>query len=296
MRALYFSKKTKRVDYKISDIKKSSKLTWVDIAAPSKEQLDYVAKIFGIHELAQEDVFLPQKTPKFVRYDDHAFIIAHVPNHLDSPQLTRKVCLYLGEKFLITTHRGALPVMDEVFDRVYRNPLLLDKGLDFVICVILQALFENYMTTVDKLSTTRSEVTLLKKKVAYFGRMASLQEKTLEPLLLSKFVSSKNEPYFRNLVDYMVRIGSQIEMIREEIKDVIAEHRAEKDQELNRIMKIMTIISTIFLPLNLVAGVYGMNVVWVPGQGNPWLFWYLMGGMLSLSLALLAFFRARGWL
>ncbi|MBL8864388.1 MAG: magnesium/cobalt transporter CorA [Planctomycetia bacterium] len=220
----------------------------------------------------------------------------------------------LTRNVLITHHYDPLPCVAAVCEFVRRHGDTMRRGPDFLFHLILDEMVDEYAPVVerfgerlDKLEIrlfskpTRQTLThllRLKRQVIFLRKTLILEREVLARLVRGEFalVQADERVYYRNVYDHLVRYTELIEGAREMVSDLMQTHLAAASNKLNEIMKVLTMISTIILPLTLIAGIYGMNFKHMPETEWPNGYYYALGLMAVTAIGTLGMFRWRKWI
>jgi magnesium transporter len=300
----------------------SDSVTWLNVAGlRNTNALESIRENFSIHPLVLEDVLRPFQRPKFEVYDDYLFII----NKLFEPgakQEIEQIAFVLGDRFLITFQETSGDVFDAVRRRIREGTGRLRKAgpgyLTYeLIDAVVDAYFPRLETIGDELEQLEDDITRevqeresledihdIRRDLLVLRRTAWSQREMLGQLQQkeTQFVSEETRIYFRDAYDHAIRILDIIESYRDMSSSLQELHLTVSSNKMNNIMKVLTIIATIFIPLTFVAGIYGMNF---NPEVSPWnmpeLNWYYgypfsLGIMTVMTLGMIVFFRRKGWL
>ncbi len=295
----------------------SGVLVWVVMDDPTAEESRILSDVFHVHELAIEDALNAIHHPKIESYGDYLYLILHgidfqARHHVFK---TKDVDFFLAPQYLITIHHGVSRSISRVAEVCARNGQLLGEGTAALLHRLVDALVDNYRPEIDKLQqrldTLETEVfekpnPKLAKQILDFKRdVASLRQVVLPQrdavgrLARREFslISEQLAYRFRDVHDHLVRISDEAMFFQDRISGILDAHLSAISNQLNTVMKVLTLYSTIFLPLTVLTGMFGMNVALprLPG-GDAAQFWWIAGMMTALSGAMLAFFRSRGWI
>ncbi|MES2766848.1 MAG: magnesium/cobalt transporter CorA [Bacteroidota bacterium] len=233
---------------------------------------------------------------------------------LDVTFPTRQLNAFLGANFLVTHHYEKSKAITYVHDLCDRNAHMLQRGPDYVFHVIVDELSDNYAPLTEYLdmmledlennifknSQTVTLVTILniKKGIMRLKRITHYQREILSRLSRGEFelISEKEIYYYRNAYDHLVRIADMIESYRESVTGLVELYMSVTSNKLNTVMKALTVLSSIFLPLTFIAGVYGMNFENMPELEWKYGYFLVLGIMLIVGAAQIYFFRKKGWL
>jgi magnesium transporter len=289
---------------------------WID-CAPTPENLAYLGATFGFHPLALEDCAHEDQRPKFEQYPGSLFLVVHrlalAPD--DSGLLSFEVDAFLTAEAVVTVHATPIAELDQVFERCAREPELLGRGPDFALYLVHDALTDVHYALVDALTTEIDELAEAAhgepraedarerlERIADVRRAHALLRRRLAPqrevfAALARpgqqLVKDQAAIYFRDVVDHAVRLTEEIDTGRELLASAMDVHLSQANNRLTQVTARLTLAATIFLPLNFVAGFFGMNLEILPAQVAIPLVLAAMG---ALPVAMFLFFRWRRWL
>ena len=292
-------------------------LLWVIMDSPTAEEARLLSDVFHIHELSIEDALNEIHHPKIESYGDYLYLILHGIDFQARQHRfqTKDVDFFLSPKFLITVHHGKSRSIEKLTGICERNNQLLGEGTAALMHRIIDALVDNYRPEIDKLQErldrleadvfNRPDPKLARQILDFKRDVASLRQVVLPQrdavgrLARREFplISEQLAYRFRDVHDHLVRLADEAMLFHDRISGILDAHLAAVSNQLNSVMKVLTLISTIFLPLTVLTGMYGMNVSLphMPG-GDPWQFWWVVGIMIALSAAMLGYFKSRGWI
>jgi magnesium transporter len=291
---------------------------WVDLMNPSQEEgQEMLSNVFHFHELAVEDALSALQFPKVESYGDYIYVILHridfaAPEHCFN---THDVDFFLGPNYLVTIHSGDSRSIQQISEVCQRNSLALGEGPAALMHRIIDSMVDNYRPEIDELSerldaleeqvfdasasNLARDILDFKKDVASLRRVVQPQRDVVGRLARREFqVIDEQIAYrFRDVHDHLVRIADESMFFQDRITSLLDANLAIVSNQLNSIMKILTIIATVFMPLTFITGLYGMNVD-LPhfGFGGVTMFWVLMGVMLAVVIIMLVYFRRRRWI
>jgi len=300
-------------------------LLWLDVEGPDAATLALLGRRFGFHPLALEDCAHLDQRPKLEAFDDHTFLVLqslNVPKLVEEPRLVNmdvvELHAFLGERYLVTVHEGHLDSVEGVWSRVTGTTSPLTKGVDFLYYLLADALVDEAIPLIervnDELETLQLSVLEQPKKQAY-QRILQLRSlliqmrRILAPqrdmmVLLARRgdarVGERTAYYFRDVHDHVVRLTDAIEAQREHLSATLDAYLSSVSNRTNEVMKYLTVLSAVFLPLSFVVGFFGQNFAKLPGFGSwtesPTLTWLMLSSCLSLPVLMLAWFKYKGWL
>jgi magnesium transporter len=295
----------------------SGAVVWVDLASPDGEEAAILGRVFGFHELAIEDAVAESHHPKIEAYDGYLYLILHGINFqvVEHEFATHDTDFFLGPNYLVTVHAGTTRTIPAIRDLMRRNGRVLGEGAPALLHRIVDSMIEHYRPEVEKLEDRIDAIEKevfdqppsdivrrlldLKKDVASLRRVVIPQRDVVGRLARREFpvIDSEVAYRFRDVYDHLVRMTDEALMFQDRITGLLEAHVSNVSNRLNEVMKVLTVIATIFMPLTVLTGAYGMNVGLprFPG-GDGAQFWWVFGIMLCASAAMLSWFRKRGWI
>lgn len=291
---------------------------WVSLEAATEDEINLVLRdTFKFHPLTIEDsLSTGYQVSKVDDFIDYLFIIAHaIKPEDDFHKLeTLELNLFLSEKYLVTcTTDSMMSPVEKTWERVSKDFRLSTFGPDFLCHAILDILVDEYMPLIDQMETeiewledsvlekptpaTLERLLTLKHSIMALRRVISPQREMINRLTRDEFdqVDPQSRYYFRDIYDHLVRIQDLADTIRDIVSGAMDIYLNSTSLRLNEVMKALTIVSTIFLPLSFIAGVYGMNFTQIPLAAHSLGFYLTCFGMLVIGLAMLWYFKWRKW-
>lgn len=296
------------------------KLTWIDIEDPDLETLQRIQVKHGFHELDIEDCLSEDQRSKVDEYDDYLFIILHLP-YLDRRKDTVKageVDVFIKNNVLITIHWGVLKPVTDLFEECEEELSSRKKymGLStgYLLYELLDQLFSSVFPMLDGLERDVARLEkdafsdsmerdmlrdiLFVKKNIITSRRVVLPLRTVVGQIEhknKKFLPDELDVYFDDIMDKVEKIWSSLENLQELIESLQDTNESIIAHTSNKVVKTLTVFSVVMLPLNLLAGMYGMNVR-LPFGEHPDMFMYLTLGMVAILVTLLAIFKVKRWI
>jgi len=304
------------IDQLIATPKPSWSVTrWIDIQGIHPYVLKKLQSAYGIHSLAAEDALHVPQRPKIEDYDESLFIILKMLRIEDDKMINEQVSFfYLGDT-IITIQEERGDVWDKVRLRTQKNISRFKKyGAPYLLYALIDAIIDHifpfidfYFETIDSLEqeilgnpthNTQKRVHAIKRELIYL-RQAILQMQNVTATLARdeyELFSPEVESYFRDVHDHTSQAWEALEMYRETANGLQDLYMAASSNRLNEVMKALTIMASLFLPLTFFAGVYGMNFEYIPELS--WKYSYPVFWILSLScfIGLLCFFKRKKWI
>ncbi len=294
---------------------------WVNVdGLGDVELIRRLGDLFGLHRLALEDVVNTHQRPKVEEYADHIFIVTKIV-HEEPALATEQVAMFLGRDFLLTFQERDGDCFDPVRERL-RNDRGRIRGsqADYLAYALLDAAIDEYFPVLERYGelvegledavmaapTARvvSRIHLAKRDLLTLRRAIWPQREAINALVrdVSPLIAEPTRIHLRDCYDHCVQLMDMVETYREIASGLVDIHLSSVSAHMNEIMKVLTIIATIFMPLGFIAGVYGMNF---NAEVSPWnmpeLRWYwgypfVLGLMAVVAAGLLVYFRRKGWI
>ncbi|MFH1454222.1 MAG: magnesium/cobalt transporter CorA [Armatimonadota bacterium] len=296
---------------------KKNTIFWLDIeSTSSKESEDILGNIFKFHPLAIEDCISSTHHPKLDNYGEYLFLIVHgvTPLAKSADFNTNEVDIFISKNFLITFHNKSLDFINNTMSRIEKNPAILEEGPSRILYYLMDCMVETYTPVVEALDkaidgieneifenptdSTLNKTFRLKRKLMRLKRTASYQREVF--LELSRTTSPVIEKdmliYFRDVYDYLLRFSDIADSYRDIVTSAIDTYLSVVSNKMNSIMKVLTIIATIMMPLTLIAGIYGMNFDYMPELKIKYAYFIVLGIMGITTIFMLYVFKKKKWM
>lgn len=306
------------------DTKNENEFVWLDLWQPTEAESDKILKkIFRFHHLAIEDCLKyinnngEVHLPKIDNYGEYLFLVF---NGLDIEEKVMKYSMFslscfIGHNFIITVHneKSKNVITSNINEQMKEN--ILKKGPDYALHIILDSMVDRYYPLMDYVeneidkvedfifrmeSSNRTLIKILnlKRELLRIKRIASYQKEILFKLYSGVYdlISKDEAMYYRNVYDHLLRIVDSAESYRDIVTGLLDSYLSIVNNNMNNIMKRLTLIATIILPLNLITGIYGMNFEFIPFLHSPMGFWTSLGIMLAIIVVMLIIFKKAGWI
>lgn len=288
---------------------------WIDINAPSDDDLAWLESTYSFHPLTIEDCRQFDQRAKVQEYDGYLFITMTVPRHgsLYEDMQADELHAYLGTDYLITVHTTPLPALDSVRQRLASDKGKLKTSPDYLFYLMSDQLIDNYFQILDELEDeigvledeivadpdrdTLNRIFKLKQQLVYMRKSSSPERDLFHALSGRRFalITVKTEFYFRDLYDHIVRIYEGIETARDLLSNALDAYLSVVSNRLNEVMRRLTIIATIFMPLSFIVGFGGMNLTALPFS-NPVFFLAIMALIVVTPVVMLVWFLRKSWM
>ncbi len=302
---------------KIRDHLKRDHFFWLDLKAPTHEDLGRLHELFGFHPLALEDAEEFGQRPKLDNYGDYIFLVFYGAwrDRPDQVDPLHEVHMFISGKYLVTIHRRPLPPLEEQRDELEGRALHSEQFLLYRVLDVLADSFFPVLSEIDDeidvLETAMlgkpnehqlARLFQLKRELVTMRKVVTPQRdlfaRSIDDLAALPGLQLDEQDYFRDIYDHLIRISDLIDSYRDLLSGAADLYLSTVGNRQNDVMKQLTIIATIFLPLSFITGFFGMNFgSMVEHIRSAWIFWGLgVGSMLATLAVLLVFFRRKSWL
>ncbi len=287
--------------------------TWIDLTAPSAAELEKIRKVFGIHPLIIEDMSKSLTRPKLESFPNYDFIVLYGVSS-EKKIKVRELDFIVGKNFVISSHLEGVASFEELKKTPEIVSGLMKKGTDFLLHRLIDMEIDNYAPAISSIDGELEELEKkavknpkpelltrlfdLKRQLLGVRKVSNPERDVLSQLAKRdyRFISQEAEAYFRDVYDHIIRLNDQIENYREIISSILEVHLSVTSNRLNEIMKVLTIITTVLMPVTAVAGIYGMNFRNMPELGWHYGYYMALGLMLLISLAMVFYLKKRNWI
>lgn len=309
-------------DSPIAEWQASGSRLWLDIqGVPSRQLLRDLGDHLGVHELVTEDIWNGSQIPKLEDYGDHLLVVLNLPVLQDDHLHFRQVSLLLGEHWVISIHDAMGDVFKPLRERLHDGKgRIRHSGADYLLYVLMDIVIdsgflvaEQFSNALDQLEETIFEgseddpieqIHQARRRIAGMRRLQRYQLQAAEHCLEleSALLSEEERPFLRNCYDHARRLLEIIDSQKEAAAQLLDTHLSLASHRLNEVMKFLTLVATIFIPLSFIVGMYGMNF---DPEISPWnmpelksRFGYpiLLTVMVFLIVGMLAWFKRKRWL
>ena len=291
-------------------------VTWINVdGTHDAELLGKIGERFGFHLLSLEDVMNVGQRPKVEDFDDYIFITVRIPQKpktISSINLDQ-INIFLGPNFVLTIHDVG-DALEPIRQRIKENRIRIRKmKADYLVYSLIDLVVDQYFPIMEFLGEAieSTEDELLENPSPEIVR--NIREMKQELILIRsgiwpmrevinclqreepKLIAETTKIYLRDIYDHTIQIAELIESYRDILSEVFNVYLSATANSTNEVMKILTIFSTIFIPLTFIVGIYGMNFEYIPELKWRPAYFVLLGVMIVIALAMLRFFRKRGW-
>jgi magnesium transporter len=286
---------------------------WLDVVRPSKDDLHLLGEVFGFHPLALEDSAHFDQRPKLDDYDTFALLVLY--GHVADADLLVEVHFYVAEKVLVTIHIDESPTLEAVHaayeQREFRHDAVtlthqLADGLVDSFFPALSTFDERLDAIEDDIVTAPKREHLQelfddRRRLTGLRRVLGPQRDVIGQLSSGTAtlpgMTAEHERYFRDVYDHLLRLGEQLEATHDLISTAVEVYLSAQSNQMNEVIRALTVIATIFLPLSFITGFFGQNFGWMVRHVGSWEAFLVFGiGSQAVGIAILyALFRTKRW-
>ena len=291
---------------------------WIDLERKTPDADALLAEVFALHPLTIEDIWGPRSQPKIDDFDEYLYVIIHGIGAKKRDRLDLvEIDLVIGDTWLITHDRDGL-VSDDIGTELEHSPRVLAKGVPWLAHAILDRAVDRYLPVIDQLDTeieqleddvltkagtpkgrrVLAHILRFKRTLQALRRMGVYQREILLRLSRGDFgeIPPDAIPFYRDVYDHFLRINDLAEGYRDLVSSALDAYLSVQSNRMNEIMKTLTLISTVMLPLTFIAGVYGMNFDFMPELHWRHGYEFALALMAVVAAGIGWFFHHRGWI
>lgn len=301
------------------DFKGNNLVTWININGLSNvKEIETVGLHYNLHPLTLEDIVNTSQRPKIEEFENYLFIVFKMLFIKNEDELHYEhVSLIVGEDYVLTFQEADGDVFNDLRERLNTaKGRIRRQGSDYLMYSLLDAVVDNYFTVIEVLGDKIEalETVLFQSRTSDDGTPGEIQKLKQEILKIRRsiyplrevinrmektdcsFIEEKTHSYIRDLYDHIVQVSESVDLYREMIWSLMDMYMTIISNKMNEIMKVLTIIATIFIPLTFIAGIYGMNFKNMPELDTENGYYVLWTVMLILFIFMLIYFRRKRWL
>jgi magnesium transporter len=298
--------------------KETATVTWINVdGVHDSEVVGRIGNHFGIHPLILEDIMNTAQRPKMEDMEGYIFVVLRMLSLAGKKRdvVSEQVSLILGSNFVISFQEKEGDVFDSVRDRIRTGKGRLRKmGPDYLAYALLDAIVDNYFLLLEKLGEkvedieeelvsdpgrkTLQDIHVLKREMIYLRKSVWPLREVISGLerIESDLIRESTGIFLRDIYDHTIQVIDTVETYRDMLSGMLDMYLSSVSNRMNEVMKVLTIIATIFIPLTFIAGIYGMNFRYMPELGWRWAYFVVLGFMLAVGISMLVFFRRKKWM
>lgn len=294
------------------DVLKATDKVWIDMNNITLNESEKIKEKFNLHPLVAEDLLNSPIRVKVEEFEGYLFSIFYGIKNNKKIELI-EIDFILGKNFIITNHKKQITSFEELKRNEEKLLGLMKKGPDFLFHRLLDKEVDNFFPILEKIddnieeieervtvspkSKDLSEILALKREVVQIRKIGFQQREKISFLAKNDYdeISKKAIPYFRDVYDHMIRVSDMLDNYRELISNTFDAYMSAVSNNMNEVMKVLSIIATIALPLTVISGIYGTNFSILPGATNNYGFWLMVLAMIFTAMGMMFFFKKRNW-
>ncbi|MFX1356359.1 MAG: magnesium/cobalt transporter CorA [Promethearchaeota archaeon] len=314
-------------DYKINELSdlyfnfneiEKNVVRWIKVIGLTNEKvIEYIGKTFKLHPLVLEDILNPNQRPKFEYYGDYIFIVMR-RIFFEGEERTfenEQISFVLGTNYVISFQEHDTEVFVSILERIKSGTgRIRFMGADYLDYTLIDVLIDNYFIILEEIGEKIEEIEdilIYEPQPETLQKIYDLKRKNIELRKSiwptrevisklqreeSKLISADLQIYLRDIYDHIFRITDLLDNYRDIVFGMLDIYLSSISNKMNDIMKVLTIISTIFIPLSFLAGFYGMNFIYMPELSNPFAYPILIIVMISIGILMILFFKKKKWI
>lgn len=298
--------------------KTTDQITWINVNGLNlNDEIEKLGKYFGLHPLVVEDIVDTSHRPKVEEYETYIFVVLKMLYfNKQGDFVIEHISMVIGDTYVLTFQEVDEDIFHFIRERIANPESRVRRSkADYLAFAIIDTIVDNYFAIIEDfaerlelledqlfdenpLESSPKDIQFVKKEILRIRRnvfpireVISKLEKTEHPI-----VEEKTRNFYRDVYDHIIHINENIEIYRDMVWGLMDMYMTSVSNKMNNIMKVLTIIATIFIPLTFVVGVYGMNFKYMPELDHPYGYFIVWSIMLLLFMAMLYFFRRKKWL
>ncbi|MDC7993586.1 magnesium/cobalt transporter CorA [Altibacter sp. HG106] len=293
-------------------------VTWINVnGLNNTHNIETLGEHYQLHPLIQEDIVTTNQRPKMDEFEAYLFIVFKMLHYGEDNQLINEhVSMVMGHDYVLTFQEADGDVFDSLRERIESGKgRVRNAGSDYLMFAILDAVVDNYFSVIETLSEKiefledqlfedkieeditqdiqelKKEILRIRRAIVPLREVINRIEKTETAL-----IESRTQNYIRDLYDHIIQVSESVDIYREMIWGLMDMYMTTISNRMNEVMKVLTIMATIFIPLTFLAGIYGMNFEYIPELQLKYGYFYLWGAMILVFLLLVWYFKRKKWL
>ena len=291
-------------------------IAWIEVEGLGDQSvMRRIGELFSIHPLALADLVNVPQRPKAETFDEHELVICRMPLLREGGEIElEQVGLVIGPRWVISFQEGREDCFDPVRERIRGNALIRRMEADYLAYAMIDLVIDAYYPAVESLGdvlealeeevvgeptrATLATIHGVRRQLLVIHRLLWQQRDALGRLLRgeSPRIGTGVRVYLRDAYDHVIQLIDVVESYREMAVSLMEVYLSSVSNRLNEVMKVLTVMSTIFIPLTFLVGVYGMNFQYMPELHQPWAYPALWVAMLAIAATMVWLFRRRGWI
>ena len=309
-------KETGEVPENLYEIKDKT-VRWINVEGISKLNIiKQIGKQFQLHPLIMEDIVNPAQRPKLENFEEYLFIILRILrwNKAEKSIISEQISIILGNSYVISFRETDSNIFEPILERIIKAKGRIRKmGSDYLVYTLMDVIIDNYFVILEKIGKKIDEIEeelvenpkietlhaihLLKRELITLRKAMWPSRNVVNNLQREdSYIKDATQIYLRDIYDHVIQIIDTFENYRDIISGMLDIYLSSVSNKMNEIMKVLTIISTIFIPLSFLAGFYGMNFLYMPELKVPLAYPLLIMAMTIIAIIMILFFKRKKWL
>lgn len=298
--------------------RRSPTVTWINVDGLHETVLiEELGEVFDLHPLVLEDVLSTQQRTKMEHYENYIFVVLKMFSLPDDRLeiCSEQVSLILGAGYVLSFQEAPNDMFEPVRQRIRSHKgRICSRGPDYLLYALVDAIVDNYFVVLDKVAenlesledavfenptaSTLAEIQRLRVELLRFRKAIRPLRETINGLIREEdgLISDTTRVFLKDVYDHSIQVIDTVEGFRDTVSGLLDVYLSVVSNRMNEVMKVLTIVATVFIPLTFIAGIYGMNFEYMPELAMVWGYPLTWLTMLALALGMLWYFRKRGWL
>ena len=313
-----FSEREVEKQEDFSELKNKDTVSWLNInSVHDIELIEKIGKEFGFHALVLEDIVNTVQRPKFENYEDYLFVVVKMITY-DSAQkivCTEQVSLLLADSLVVTFQEKEGDVFNIIRDRIRTaKGRIRQKGADYLVYSLIDAIVDHYFLVQEKIGdffeeledellknpsdATRNKINFLKKEIIFFRKSVWPLREVISGLDAdeSGLIQEGTRKYLRDVYDHTIQVADTVETFRDIVSGMLDLYLTSISNKMNEVMKVLTIMASLFIPVTFIAGVYGMNFENMPELKLPFGYSAVWVVFVVVIAGMLVYFKRKRWI
>jgi magnesium transporter len=310
-------KETKEIEEILSSTSKSG-VTWINIDGLRRvDIIEKIGKQFNLHPLTLEDIANTEQRPKMEDFENYIYIVLRMLqyNQQENEIVSEQLSLILGSNWVISFQEKEGDVFDPIRDRLRNDKGKIRKmSADYLVYTLIDAVVDNYFALLEKMGEKIEEIEdqlianpqpVTVQMIHNLKRQSISLRKSVWPLrelvnslerCESGLIKESMDIYLRDVYDHTIQVIDSIETFRDTLSGMLDIYLSSVSNRMNEVMKVLTMIATIFIPLTLISGIYGMNFSYIPELKFPWGYPIVLLSMVMITVGMLFYFKKKKWI
>ena len=293
-------------------------ITWININGLNHvNAIEKIGEHYELHPLVLEDIVNISQRPKIDEYEDYLFVVLKMLYYDDNEKIvSEQVSFILGKEYVLSFQESEGDVFDEVRERIKQGKgRVRTMQSDYLLYILIDAIVDHYFSVIetlgDKIEDFESAIFSgdvgddVNKNIQDLKREILKVRRAIFPLrevinriekIENSLIQKKTITYYRDIYDHIIQVTENIDIYREMIWSLMDMYMTTISNKMNEVMKVLTIMASIFIPLTFIAGIYGMNFEYIPELKYKYSYFVLWGVMIVIFISMVVYFKRKKWL